>query len=495
MTQTVTSQPMKRVEDWKSRLIDLSRKNNLLYFKRNKRGNLSFSQPEEQTIFNVLVLKKRRLEFWMPPEETKKPEQPGKAKVKGKAKAKTAKANVAAVKADINPSIQEEQKQRPTANQLVSGDLSRLELEKSLKALQWRSLLDYRERGVRILHAAFGTLNWVDMDTKEKVQSPLILVPLELTRDSIRQPYAIIVPPVEEEAVLNPALQVKLKTDYKIDLPPLPDDWENQNLADYFNSVNQAVAEMGWTVEVSVDLGLFSFQKLVIYKDLEANADLVTLHPIVRAIAGIKEENLILNGLPDEKDVDKIEAPEKTYQVLDADSSQRVAIEYALRGQSFVMKGPPGTGKSQTIANIIAECIANGKSVLFVSDKMAALEVVYKRLSEVGLAHFCLELHSSKANKQQVVAELKRSLDENLVPRRLPSAHDFEKMALYREALNGYVTALHEKRSYFQRSAYDVLSLVSSLERVPFVPVGLTELGTLTPQNMHELEDLVSQLS
>ncbi len=161
-------------------------------------------------------------------------------------------------------------------------------------------------------------------------------------------------------------------------------------------------------------MGLFSFQKLVIYKDLESNAALVTQHPIIRAIAGIKEDNLILSGLPDEKDVDKIEAPAKTYQVLDADSSQRVSIEYALRGQSFVMKGPPGTGKSQTIANIIAECIANGKSVLFVSDKMAALEVVYKRLSEVGLAHFCLELHSSKANKQQVVAELKRSLTRTL---------------------------------------------------------------------------------
>ena len=146
--------------------------------------------------------------------------------------------------------------------------------------------------------------------------------------------------------------------------------------------------QMGWKAEPSVDLGLFSFQKLVIYKDLEANADLVTQHPIIRAIAGIKEDNLILSGLPDEKDVDKIELPAKTYQVLDADSSQRVSIEYALRGQSFVMKGPPGTGKSQTIANIIAECIANGKSVLFVSDKMAALEVVYKRLSEVGLSTF-----------------------------------------------------------------------------------------------------------
>ncbi len=493
MTQAVPSQPMKRVEDWKSRLIDLSKRNNLIYFHKAKRGSLPISQPDMQAVFNALVLKKRRLEFWSPPEETKTPEEPEKTRGKGKAKAKTAKANVKASVKDSS-AVTEEPKS-PSANQLVSGGLTRVDLERNLKSLQWRSLLDYRERGVRILHAAFGTLNWVDAETKESVQSPLILVPLELTRDSIRKPYAIAVPPVEEEEVLNPSLQVKLKNDYKIELPPLPEEWENQNLSDYFNLVNQAVSEMGWKVEPSVDLGLFSFQKLVIYKDLEANADLVTQHPIIRAIAGIKEDSLILDGLPDEKDVDKIELPEKTYQVLDADSSQRVSIEYALRGQSFVMKGPPGTGKSQTIANIIAECIANGKSVLFVSDKMAALEVVYKRLSEVGLAHFCLELHSSKANKQQVVAELKRSLDENLVPRKLPSAHEFEKMTEYREALNGYVVALHERRPYLQRSAYEVLSLISSLERVPFVPVGLTELGTLTPQKMHELEELVSQLS
>ena len=454
---------------------------------------MPISQPDPQTIFNALVLKKRRLEFWLPPEETKTPEQPenAPAKVKGKAKAKTAKANVKAAIIETTP---EEQK-RPLANQLVSGNLTRLEIERNLKGLQWRSLLDYRERGVRILYAAFGTLNWVDLETKENVSSPLILVPLELTRDSIRQPYTITLPPVEEENVLNPALQVKLKNDYKIDLPALPEEWETKNLAYYFILVNQAVAQMGWKAESSLDIGLFSFQKLVIYKDLEGNAALVTQNPIVRAIAGIKEENLVLSGLPDEKDVDKIELPPTTYQVLDADSSQRVSIQYALHGQSFVMKGPPGTGKSQTIANIIAECIANGKSVLFVSDKMAALEVVYKRLTEVGLAHFCLELHSSKANKQQVVAELKRSLDENLVPRKLPSAHEFEKMTEYREALNGYVVALHQTRPYFQKSVYEVLSLISSLERVPFVPVGLTELDTLTPQKMHELEALVSQLS
>ncbi len=498
MEPTPASSPMKRVEDWKSRLIDLSRKNNLLYFKKQKHGNLTITQPDSQKIFEQLVVKKNRLEFYMPQDASKPKAEAKKARAKrGKKKdaeseAKTAEAPV---KAATLPEAPKEEPKKPTANQLVCGSLSHQELERSLKGLERRSLLDYRERGVRILYAAFGTLNWVDAETKEAVQSPLILVPLELGKETIRAPYSIALPPVEDEAVLNPALQAKLKNDFKIDLPPLPEEWEETNLAAFYTQIDKAVAEMGWKTEQSTNMGLFSFQKLVIYKDLESNAALVTQHPIIRAISGIKEENLIVAGLPDEKDVDKIETPAKTYQVLDADSSQRLAIEYALHGQSFVMKGPPGTGKSQTIANIVAECIANGKSLLFVSEKMAALEVVYKRLSQVGLAHFCLELHSSKANKQQVVAELKRSLDENLIPRKLPSNHEFEQLTEYRDALNGYVAALHDKRPYMQRSVYEVLSIISSLERVPFVPVGLNEISTLTPQKMRELEDLVSQLS
>ncbi len=159
MTETVTSSPMKRLEDWKARLIDLSRKNNLLYFHKAKRGSLSITQPEPQKIFDSLIIKKNRLEFFIPQEEPKKPDTIEK------------------------PATVEETK-RPSANQLVCGGLSRIDLERNLTSLERRSLLDYRERGVRILHAAFGTLNWVNMEKKEKVQSPLILVPLELTRDS-----------------------------------------------------------------------------------------------------------------------------------------------------------------------------------------------------------------------------------------------------------------------------------------------------------------------
>jgi hypothetical protein len=457
--------PLKRrIEDWKSRLIDLSRRNNLLYFNPSKRGNLSVSSPNMERIFNRLVLRKRKLEFWLPPEKS---ESPGSSLI---------------------------EKVHPAANQLVCETTGGTDLEKVLKNLCRRSLLDYRERGVRILHAAFGMLVWKEKESLEEVRSPLIFVPIELARESFREPFYISVPPIEEETVLNPALQVKLKNDFKIELPPLPEYWDYQSLSNYFNDVTQMANELGWKVETTVEIGLFSFHKLVIYNDLETNAEIIKQHPIIRAIAGINDIQLTNGSLPEEKDVDAIQPPGKTFQVLDADSSQRVSIEYALRGQSFVMQGPPGTGKSQTIANIVAECIAQGKSVLFVSDKMAALEVVYKRLREVGLSSFCLELHSSKANKREVVAELKRCLDEQLVPRKLPSPHEFEKMTELRDDLNNYVTALHQKHPIFQKSAYEILGELSSLECVPFVATELPNPGSLTPQKMRALEDLMYRL-
>ena len=422
--------------------------------------------------FNRLVLRKRRLKFWHP-------SQPA--------------ASMSESTSNNDFSFLKE-KDSPARKQIVCRETTRADFEKILKNLHKRSLLDYRERGVRILHAAFGMLTWKEKETGEEVRSPLVLVPIELSRKSFREPFAISIPPIEEEVVLNPALVVKLKKDFQVELPPLPEYWESQSLLNYLSLVTQVADKLGWKVEATVKIGLFSFHKLVIYNDLDTNAEIIAQHPIIRKISGVKNEELEAVSLPDEKDVDNIRSPENTFQVLDADSSQQLSIEYALRGESFVMQGPPGTGKSQTIANIIAECIAQGKSVLFVSDKMAALEVVYKRLREVGLSSFCLELHSSKANKREVVAELKRCLDEHIIPRTLPSPHKFEKMKLLRDNLNKYVVALHKKRFNLQKSAYNILGELSRLSCVPLAAVELPNPGSLTPQGLLELEDLMARL-
>ena len=473
--ENVNPQVYKYIGEWKSRLMDLSKRNRLLYFKHSPQSNLSIAHPDVETVFNKLVVRKRHLQFWMPPEERgslpEKLEQVGYS-----------------VLSKPEPS-------RPLSNQIVSEGLNRKDLERILKKFHRRSLSDYRERGIRILHAAFGMLIWKDAITKEEVHSPLIIVPIELSRESIAKPFTVSVPSVEEVAIVNPALQVKLKTDFKIDLPPLPENGDNRSLTEYFNSVSQIVQPFGWKVENSLEVGLFSFHKQVIHKDLEDNVETIIQHPIIRAVAGIKDTKLVLDSLPEEKDIDKIEDPEKVFQVLDADSSQRISIEYALHGQSFVMQGPPGTGKSQTIANIISESIAHGKSVLFVSDKMAALEVVYKRLKDVGLSSFCLELHSSKANKQKVVAELKRCLGEHVVPQKIPISDDYKKIAEFRDRLNGYILSLHRKHPVFEVTPFEVLGELASLEGIPSIPVGLENICSLNPQRMRELENLMSDLS
>ncbi len=149
MTEPVVSSPMKRVEDWKSRLIDLSRKNNLLYFKKGKRGNLPITQPDAQKIFDTLVLKKKRMEFFTPQEEAKKPgtKDNPKAKGKGKAKAETEPANT-----PVKAATTTEEPKRPTANQLVSGNMGRLELERNLKSLA--GAVTSRLHGTRRAHIA-----------------------------------------------------------------------------------------------------------------------------------------------------------------------------------------------------------------------------------------------------------------------------------------------------------------------------------------------------
>src|SRR3990170_2317574 len=169
------SRVLQHIAEWKSRLIDLSRRNRLLYFKHSRNSNLAVTRPDVETIYQRLVVRKRRLEFWIPPEE------------KGGLQGKT-----------LEPPEPFRSRQ-PTPHQLVCEGVDRQDLERILKRLSRRSLSDYRERGVRILHAALGMLVWKEIGTNEEIRAPLLVVPIELLRESILEPFAISVPPVEED--------------------------------------------------------------------------------------------------------------------------------------------------------------------------------------------------------------------------------------------------------------------------------------------------------
>ena len=305
----------------------------------------------------------------------------------------------------------------PPAVDRLDTDKPADDLAAALRALYRRSNQDYLDRGVWVLYLAFGVLAWADED-RSRYTSPLLLVPVQLEGVSAAQGAELKAAP--EEPVLNPALALKL-AQYGIDLPRV-DDLEDVTLTGVLDAVRAAVAgQAGWEVRDSVALSYFSFAKEAMYQDLREHEDLIAAHPVVSALAaggrGETSSGFYFDEIPDDE-VDRRAAPESTPVILDADSSQRASIAAALDGRSFVMDGPPGTGKSQTITNMIGVLLRAGKTVLLVSEKAAALDVVRDRLDEAGLRAYLLELHSHKATRKQVAATLGAALDTVPVPPR-----------------------------------------------------------------------------
>ena len=217
-------------------------------------------------------------------------------------------------------------------------------------------------------------LKWKEKDDSSQIlSSPLVLVPVRLTIESLTSPYILV--PHEDEIIINPTLLHKLENDFGLVLPEF--DSSQDSLSDYFDKCEKTIENKGWTIERCVHLANLSFLKINMYKDLERNEDRLSSNPIVAAISGEAETINVPEEL-NNFDHDKQERPIDVFQVVDADSSQQDAILLSKKGVSYVLQGPPGTGKSQTITNIISEALADGKKVLFVSEKMAALQVVYK---------------------------------------------------------------------------------------------------------------------
>ncbi|MCL4551942.1 MAG: DUF4011 domain-containing protein, partial [Candidatus Marsarchaeota archaeon] len=458
-----------RIEYWKSQLLDLSRRNRLLYFRRMKSSTFFISAPEPGAVFDRLV-KGKSWGIWVPP---------------------YAGENDGNLLEYDQPSIADLSEKR-RENELVTDIEDRKVLERTLVNLFRRSNTDYQERGVRVLHIAAGLVNWRENDGGEVVQSPLLLIPVELHREDIQSPMEIR--PTEEDIVVNPALQVKFASDFKIELPEPPDDWENGAIADYISRVRKRLKIHGWEVLDAAVVGIFSFHKLVIYRDLTANSKLVSEHSMVRALARDDDSDCGTCSMPSEREIDSIQNPKDTYQILDADSSQQACVQAMLGGGSFVMQGPPGTGKSQTIANMIAECIARGKSVLFVSEKMAALEVVYKRLVNASLQDFCLQLHSHNTNKKEVAQELSRCILHYPHTNHAMSSAEAERLLQARDHLNEYVKALHEPQTPSGWTAHKILGYLAETNHLPAFATGLTSVREMTQEQVDRQYVLVNKL-
>jgi very-short-patch-repair endonuclease len=352
------------------------------------------------------------------------------------------------------------------ATRLTSSRYPRLQTRLSLPKLDKRLTKIFREertleeeQGLSTLFLTTGFLKWFDSDSSEEASyAPLILIPVTLQRVQGKEGY--ILTGRDDDIVVNVSLREKLKGDFGIALPDIPEE-DGWQASQYLTAVEAAVSrQRRWQVEHgSIGLGFFTFSKFMMWRDLDGASwpeGSILDHKLINVLL---DENTPLDNEPpiadDEEPIDQRIDIAQAIHVVDADSSQAVVIEESRRGRNLVVQGPPGTGKSQTITNIISAAVHAGKSVLFVAEKTAALDVVHDRLKRAGLGALCLEMHSRKANKREVLKSLEEALHLSGSSRFDPNLPgQLRKMT---EKLNDYAKLIHAPIANTGRSAFDVM--------------------------------------
>lgn len=465
----------KRLRFWKENLVDSGRRNSLLHFRAPYSSSLKVEAPDLSTVFDRLVNAEKSWKLFDATHDTEEVQMSELLEQRKDHEVVMAPSATKSAFAGTKPRTY------------------KTHIATVARSLYRQSESEFEDRGVRILYLACGFLEWQDGHDRvrnEWSRAPIVLVPIQLRRQSFAEPFHFLL--ADEDVIINPALDLKLKNEFSTDLPPIP-DWEEQPLEQYLESVQSLVNRLGWRVNREAWMGLFSFHKLVMYQDLQINSSFAAEHPIIKALGGSAH----LEPQPEHdvraEDLDEHIIPETSYLVRDADSSQLACIEAVKRGSHLVLQGPPGTGKSQTITNMISESLAAGKSVLFVSEKMAALEVVYERLAEAGLSHYCLELHSHKANKRKVVAQLKETYFEKIMPGAGMNDEEYANLKRRRDDLNRYVSALHQPRPPLNKSPYEVYGELAALRQVPFIHLG-EEFADLNNERLDYLINLGRKL-
>ena len=376
----------------RTELLDLGSRNPLITYRLSKARGVEVVDESPPDIYRILVQDGKAMSFLPKPE----PEEDDNFQL-------------------FEDDEMEKDPARYTDSRLQT-DYSSAELQRRLLNTYYTARTAIEEQGVNTLYLVLGMLQWYESESSNILRrAPLILIPVEISRTSVRASFHIRY--TEEDIGTNLSLQEKLKSEFGIQFPDLPDadDLEQSNIQSYYQTVDAAIDGLKrWSVdETAITLGFFSFAKFLMYRDLDtANwpDDSLSQHPVLQSLltTGFQEPE---SAIPDDAQIDEHLNPTETHHVVDADSSQALAIHDVSQGRNLVIQGPPGTGKSQTITNLIAEAISKGKRVLFVAEKMAALEVVKRNLDKVGLGNACLELHSHKINKKAVVDELKRILE------------------------------------------------------------------------------------
>lgn len=468
----------KKLQKWASLLLDTGKRNNLINFRDTKASTVEIVMPSAEDLFSKAE-SSVSFEVYDPKimddededyrdhesdeeEGNKKPERLNREDYIRTYSSKIKKAHqILLYNANVNP-------------------------VNALKNIDKKAREYIEETGNNVAYIAFGFIHWKESENSQQLyRAPILLAPITFSNDSSISPWFINMS--EDDTIVNPTFSFKLQNDYGITLP----DYQDETLSEYLSKIEALVSRIGWSVSNESKIGIFSFLKMNMYKDLINNENTILQNNNVRMLLGEPYENEGV-GL-DEHDYQLTNPLIELHNVVDADSSQIEAIEMAKAGVSFVLQGPPGTGKSQTITNIIAECLNDGKRVLFVSEKQAALNVVFDKLKKVGLEEFCLELHSYKANKKEVIDNLCKTLRaakttvSNVANEALQSKQKSQK------ELDAYETELHMVREGINRTLYQLYNDYAGCRYASDIKVPINDIQNKGADYLSAVTNLLEQ--
>lgn len=452
----------RKLDAWKKHLIDLGKRNPLINMKTQAKSALRFTNPSMMDLWDHIVVQEKTLEF-----DT--------------------------ILDDYDDEIEQTEESSFSYGDVETNHVPK-DVQRILRNLRKKTKTFADEQGINVLYMTFGIIEWKDTPTSTNLnRSPLVLVPVSLTWESINSPICLSM--IDDEILLNPAIRHKFSEEFNTEIPELLPD---EGLKSYFGKLRQYSDAEGFSIKDEVYISILSFTKIGIYNDIETHKEQMAAHPLVQALAGEGDGLRIQESLSmelGEIDHDS-EDPTNVFQIVDADSSQQDAITYAKKGISFVLQGPPGTGKSQTITNIIAEQIASGKKVLFVSEKKAALDVVFRRLKDAGLADFCFILHDTKANKKAVVEQLRTVMEMSSKYAEISDAAMFEldELVRCRDTLNGYANELNKKIEPLRKSVFQANGEISALDDVEDVVFSFPNVTLVSDSDYRSILSLLNRL-
>lgn len=484
----------------RTELLDLSARNRLLNVPRFSKSAKTIDVVDEKTaeVYRLLVQEQKSFTF-----QAGKPDRP-----KGEGADKDSQDGLPQEEDDYLPvalaqPLDDETDERGVARRHADTKLmTRMTptgLQKRLLDLYHDARTLEEEQGVNILFLAMGMMKWVDPNNKENVRhAPLVLVPVRLERGTAGEKFRLRARPEDQTA--NLSLELYLERVHSLALPAFAGGEDFDPVA-YIEAVRDAVSSKeGWEVLADdIVLGFFSFAKFLMYRDLDPDnwpaGSKITEQKTIRSLLadGFESGEPLLS---DDVGIDLHIAPADMLHIVDSDSSQTLAVHDVRRGRDLVIQGPPGTGKSQTIANVIASAVADGKTVLFVAEKMAALEVVKRRLDHAGVGDACLELHSNKANKRMLLQELQRTWHLGSPRGQFPSGLG-QRLLDARDTLNGHATRMHVAHQPSELTPYQLFGELTRLLQAGQRPVDLKLHGAQewSPEGLATRRNLLKEVA